>query len=398
MASSFWTEDKYRIHFFCALCGGPFARVYRTDKIPDYRREESPASYDGTYDDDNTCTVPKAWNKRLSDDALRNNALPLVENEPGESWSSENQVMRGSVGDSDEAWRAYSGRHIHDEDMKWTKIMRALIHRHAQVHPEGGLEQLDNERDVYLTGRGRVLENGSWAVAYPSIVDELERDDDNGITLGDRSPFRFHLYQEPDRTDRKFHISSIPFHEECCDILGEAVLSAQWERGLEITAIENVVSWERFWSYLCDMIPTAVTGGLSDLTSESLASGTAEDPIQRLSIGCMGRKGYREAQRCADGSFWRHIKGLHVGTLPSSVCATSSSDDSSGLLRFPGNLEHPSIPVSLGSRRKACNLLSLINTIIQLILSKPSLRKFSWRSSDTSPALIFFVGGSRLYN
>ncbi|KAI9784014.1 MAG: hypothetical protein M1816_001096 [Peltula sp. TS41687] len=311
MASSFWEEDKYRIHFFCAFCGGPFARVYRTDDDPKWGREECAASFDGTYDDDITCTVPKEWNRQFSDEDLVHDALPLTETEPEEDVNVNGQVLPGSAGASNAVWRAYDGQEIDEEDMKWMKVVRALIHRNAQVHPEGGLQLLGNERDVYLTGRGRVIENGSWAVAYPSIMDDLEHEDDDALSLGDRSSYRYHLYQEPDRTDRRFQISSIPFHEECWDTFCGAIRSSQQARHLEITQATDVVSVDRIWSYLCGMIPTAMVGGLSDLTSESLASGTAEDPITRLSIGCMGRMGYRQAQLSADGAFWRHIEGLH---------------------------------------------------------------------------------------
>ena len=328
MALSFWTEEKYRTHFFCALCGGPFARVYRTDEVPQRTRAPSVESCDEAGHVDETYSVPQGWNRPLSADERYTGTETLVEHE-----LDDGGIFGGPYGHSEHglgqtAWRAYDGRHISEEDMRWTRVIRALIHRSAQVHPDGGLEQLDDESDVYLTGRGRVLEDASWAIAHPPIEDEVDNDDndddtdldndddddddDTVLALSSERPYRFHLYQEPDRTDRKFRISSIPFHEECWYLFRKALRSSRATRGLnDIRAGED---YETIWSYLCDLIPTAVTGRLSDLTSESLASGTAEDPITRLSIGCMGRMGYREAQRCSDGPSWLHLEGLHVRT------------------------------------------------------------------------------------
>ena len=268
MASLLWIEDRYRVHFLCALCGGPFTRVYRTNNA---QQPESSTS---------ACAA--------------------------EAELTGDYSFQG----------AYDGRLLSEEDVRWTRVMRALIHRNAQVHPHGGREQLEQGRDVYLTGRGKVLEDASWAIAHPSIEDDLEDSDDEGAAAPplDEKYGRFHLYQEPDREDRKYQISSIPFHEECWDIFQEALRSARAARRFADSPSDSGVSYETIWSYWCDLIPNAgCGGGLSGLSTEDLANGNVDDPIIRLSMECMGRQGYQEAQACTDGKAWLHVDGLHVG-------------------------------------------------------------------------------------
>ena len=292
MASLLWNEDRYRVHFLCALCGGPFARVYRTN---DARQPES--------GDARNQLGQGELEETQRSVSTSNRVDPLTETE-----LTGDYPFRG----------AYDGHLLSEEDVRWTRVMRALIHRNAQVHPHGGREQLEQGRDVYLTGRGKVLEDASWATAHPSIEDDLEDSDDEGAAGPplDEIYGRFHLYQEPDREDRKCQISSIPFHEECWDIFQEALRSARAARRFVDSPFDSGVSHETIWSYWCDLIPNAGGGGgggLSNLSAEDLANGNVADPITRLSIGCMGCQGYREAQACTDGKAWLHVDGLHVG-------------------------------------------------------------------------------------
>ncbi|KAI9807362.1 MAG: hypothetical protein M1833_000105 [Piccolia ochrophora] len=313
MAPSFWNEDKYHPHFFCVFCGGPFARVFRTtiwenDGVPKTHLSDGTTN-DGDFDlqvknklttSDKSSSTLKSLEQ--GEDDLFGNALPRWPSHKAQSFLPN-------------IHEAYDGRLIQADDMKWTKVLRALIHCDAEKHPGQG-EDWQDLPDVYLTGRGRISEDASWAAAFPSIHDDLdvEEDDDEGEPFdpnlyGDR--LGFHLYQEPDRRDRKFSISSTPFHEECWDIFLQALRSSRLTRGLREDDLDVSIDLAPIWTYLTDMIPVAVTGRTSDLAKEAMYSDTVSDPINRLSVGCMGRKGYREAQCCTDGRVWLHREGLH---------------------------------------------------------------------------------------
>src|SRR5439155_24486444 len=107
---------------------------------------------------------------------------------------------------------AYDGSKVSSADMRWTHVIRALIHQDAREHPQGGLDQLGQDQFTYLTGRGTVRQNASWADAYPSIEaeQEFEDDEDHFIPQFNDTLFGFHMYEEPDRVDRRFCVGSIP--------------------------------------------------------------------------------------------------------------------------------------------------------------------------------------------
>ncbi|KAI9824763.1 MAG: hypothetical protein M1832_001591 [Thelocarpon impressellum] len=312
MASSFWTEEKYPIHFLCAFCGGPFARVHRTDETSRTPRAARFASRRAQHEADVTHSIPSTADYALSAEELRANATLTS------SLNLDGDVLEQPIDASQtcvdrEVRRAYDGRRISEDATRWTSVLRALIHRDAQVQPDGGLDQLDEDRDVYLTGRGRVRQDASWADAYPSIHDDLEngQEDEHGLPRFTNSHRRFHMYQEPDRNDRKFRIASIPFHNECWDIMSQAVQRSRARRDLPDVPPTDLIDLEMLWSYLCNLIPTAADGKFSDLTIDMLSGDAAGEPITRLSAGCMGGGGYREAQRCGDGKKWLHEAGLH---------------------------------------------------------------------------------------
>ena len=303
MASSLWSEDRYSTHFFCAFCGGPFSRVNRTEEP--YRNPKTRKQSSG----------PGRKRRRTT----RNSVTDLPERFLHDDLAATVHTS-ASDGPDRTATSAYPGRDVKQEDLKWTRVLRALIHKDAQIQPEGGQEQADEEQDVYLTGRGRVREDASWADAHPSIQDDLDdREDENDTTEEDDDAptfhddfSRFHMYQEPDRNDRKYLISSVPFHEECWDIMLQALNHSRAIRGLPDQAVEELLDLDIIWAYLVNLIPTAVDGRLSDLTVDAMTRGIAGDYIRRLSIGCMGNEGYREAQRAGHGSKWDHIEGQHV--------------------------------------------------------------------------------------
>ncbi|KAI9677421.1 MAG: hypothetical protein M1817_006375 [Caeruleum heppii] len=208
---------------------------------------------------------------------------------------------------------AYDGGDITERDMRWTRVLRALIHRDAQSQPAGGPEQAVPDHQVYLSGRGRIREHGSWAEAHPSIHDDLEGglEDYNGVPLFRSDAFRFHVYQELDRNDGKFRISSIPFHEECWDIFMQAIQAARTSRLLPAEPEPGTMDLDVIWAHLCSLIPTAVTGDLADLTVDATTSITNHDRITRLAMGCMGNGGYREAQDRVIENKWVPKEGLH---------------------------------------------------------------------------------------
>ncbi|KAI9679059.1 MAG: hypothetical protein M1829_001729 [Trizodia sp. TS-e1964] len=303
MAASFWKEDNYRHHFFCALCGGPFARVYRAGGI----QEEA---VDG---DGESLTIPAHCNSLVSSSELDADTddlhrLEQLLQHPGRP--------TGSAPPQAEVRRAYNGNDINEADMRWTRVLRALIHRSAKEQPVGGLDLLADDQSTYLTYRGKVRESASWADAFV-----MDHEDQLGFPAFDgQNNFGFHLYQEPDRNDRKFRISSIPFHDECWDLLDHAVRVAGARRGMpEEMSLGEHINLDDLWAFLSSKISVAVTEKLSYLTTEVLRSSAPHDIITRLSPGSLGNAGYREAQQCGNGRKWLHVDGQHwLVTNPSS--------------------------------------------------------------------------------
>ncbi|KAI9841388.1 MAG: hypothetical protein M1837_000720 [Sclerophora amabilis] len=382
MAWSFWAEDAYRTHFFCALCGGPFAHVYRTNEPPKRhttrrRGQSEEQEWDELGELRGHHTIPSDWNETLSQEELDANAKPIstleeslrrFQDPPPDPQNTD--VARPPVR------RAYDGSLIQDEHMRWTTVIRALIHENAQVQPEGGPEQVDARNRVYLTGRGRVREEGSYADAHPTIAADLEygETDDAGTPVFYDTSCQFHLYQEPDREDRRFVIGSIPFHENCWEILYQAIHSCRSRRGLPDVLANDIVDLQLIWSYLCEMLPVASSVN----TSESI--------ITRLSPGYMGDHGYREAQACGEGKKWLHQDDLHW--LVANPYRDSIIEDSfrplvisAGSLRSSGK-SAPSI-----RRRLRDPFCSLPFEILQEVLKYLSCwEAFQWRASSVPVA------------
>jgi hypothetical protein len=315
--ASFWTEDKYRNQFFCAICGGPFARVFRTDveaADPVRASDEHGTTLDDVPSPDEF-SVPVEQNEVVTyEEAFEGlSARAQLEYDTQDCYKNALADLRRA-----KIRHAYDGTKITSQDMRWTHIMRALIHRDAREQPEGGPDQLADDQLTYITGRGTVRQDASWADAYPSIEAELdfedaEEGDQPGIPEFDDTGFGFHMYEEPDRYDRKFCIGSIPFHDECWDLLDLALSVCGNRRGIASMTVGEDISTDDLWRYLRDLIPSSCTPlRKSELTTVSLQNQTLADPITRLSIGIMGGAGYREAQLCGDGQKWLHIEGLHV--------------------------------------------------------------------------------------
>jgi hypothetical protein len=303
MASSFWKEDTYGTHFFCALCGGPFAGVHVTED-----GDSSPSSNESFLQD----TIRAVDNEALDPRALVSN-LEIIH-------PLEMELVNGAFKENlTPVRRAYDGAKLRRQNYKWTRVLRALINKHAKVQPAGGLAQLNFNQQTYLSGRGKVREDGSWADAYASVESEPESDeeDDTGLPRYNEN-CGFHLYQEPDRDDRKLRISSIPFHDECWNILDHAFQIARARRGIGATLgsqsddDDEHIDTDELWFYLNELIPIADTENVADLTTESLRAGTVSNAVTRLSREAMGNGGYLAAEGSASGLCWLHQEGLHV--------------------------------------------------------------------------------------
>ncbi|KAI9891305.1 MAG: hypothetical protein M1814_002818 [Vezdaea aestivalis] len=277
MASSFWKEDKYRTHFYCALCGGPFARV-EIGARPD-NDHETPTGDQKARQLDSIAYRQKLTNKEIDTNFLNNNPFEL-----------ELQQTSSRRASTPEVYTAYDSAKLDSESLKWTRVIRALIHESARHQPAQGLAQLRAHDVAYLTGRGKVREDGSWADAYPSLESEPDSDEEDEFGLphfGDDCGF--HLYQEPDREDRQLLIGSIPFHDECWNILDHAYQVTRARKGLdhvidvEIDEEDQDIDVNLLWRCLSENLSVCSAGNISDLTIASLRKGSAHDVVSRLS-------------------------------------------------------------------------------------------------------------------
>ena len=302
MASSFWREDTYGTHFLCALCGGPFARVTVTEDEEFFPSPNGPFHRDTVRTDDNEAMEAGFLLSNLE------SIHPL-----------ETELAHRIVNNATTVRRAYDGTKLKRPNYNWTRVLRALINKHAKMQPAGGLAQLNFNQQTYLSGRGKVREDGSWADAYASVESEPESDeeDESGLPHYNEN-CGFHLYQEPDRDDRKLRISSIPFHDECWNILDHAFQVARARRGIGATLgsqsddDDEHIDTDELWFYLNELIPIADTENVADLTIESLRAGTVSNVMTRLSREAMGNGGYLAAESSASARCWLHHEGLHV--------------------------------------------------------------------------------------
>ncbi|KAI9777820.1 MAG: hypothetical protein M1835_005126 [Candelina submexicana] len=302
MAASRCKKDNYKTPFYCALCGLPFARVLRTDKQQNRDDQYGVAQW---HQGSSVQTIPEEENSLLSCEEVQqllgaDDCLELKLREP--------QYTRSNL-EEHKVRRAYEGHKITGEHLEWIGSLRALIHRFAKAQPEGGRDQLEGHSDVYLTGRGRVAEDASWAYAAPAIDTEIE-DVDTGWSIRRQVQYGFHLYQEPERNDRRFFYSSIPFHDQCWDILDLAVQFVQERKGMPDLAHGEGIDLDHLWTSLVSVLPTVVPRKLSDLSTEAFRHGVKSDAItglpQSVFVG-------PEVKQCAGRNGWLHIEGLEVG-------------------------------------------------------------------------------------
>lgn len=297
-------SGNYKTPFYCALCGSPFAQVYRTYKGGE---ETHPEGGNQEHEARSSYAICKGDNNSLSAEEVER---AVGADHYLELKLREDQYIRARADDYG-IRRAYDGRKISGEQLEWISSVRALVHRFAKVQPEGGIDQLEDDSDVYLTGQGRVAQDASWAYAPPSIEFEMEDQEGEGILESINEQYGFHLYQEPERRDRRFCYSSIPFHDQCWEILDLALHTIQESRGLPDGALGEGISLNDLWHSLASSLPTALPGKLSDLTIEALRRGTASGAFTGIQSGALARS---EVMQSAGRHGWLHIDGFQVGS------------------------------------------------------------------------------------
>lgn len=288
--------ERYQTHFYCSLCGGPFAQVFRTC-VPAQNQPESwekDVSSEGRFniaEDENAIIPPEIW---------MNDMGPIA------------QCARKGRGDvtTRTVREAYDGTLISVQQMEWSMDLRALIHRHSTMHPQmghpwTGVNAPPPVGEVYLTGRGLVKCHDNLGYAFPSFEDP--DDDDDGSTIPQFPPWinpRFYLYQDAGSVD--FFLSSIPFHEECSTLLERAIEVSAQEIGFEPNSY--FAPEDDIWHGLREFL-----GGEPDMKKLSLSSNSLLPGEERKEVVTrLGEINYREAQGCGEGWKWRHEDGLHV--------------------------------------------------------------------------------------
>lgn len=304
--------ESYKTHFYCALCGGPFAQVFRTqatsakqeapsDSGSEFIRLESEEEYL-----DDAFNIPEEDNCEVPEEAiLENMGYAASRHREYRIRASMEGLRRGIMSENRRAAKAYDGCRISARQMRWTRHLRALIHKRAKFIPIGGQEFIGENNSQFLTGRGRIRQVDAWADAFASYEEEGE------LIAGMGSPYGFQVYQEFGRLDSEFVISSIPFHEQCHDMLVYATEVAVKERGVDIDPVPIDETDNIVWGYLRGLV------GISAV-AKSLGSGTVSSTLHGFMQGEVitrfGEVDYREAQGSGEGSQWRHDEGLHVSS------------------------------------------------------------------------------------
>lgn len=335
---------RYQTHFFCSLCGAPFAQAYRTATKPIYaansddaegeaeeRDEDEEENYNtdishefNISESENAVIPPEVWLKDMNEGAKRERAakarreMILDEKDrrlrekrglPPKEHTSEHRTVR----------TAYDGRLISIKDMEWSKDLRAIINQHAQHHPED--HQLNPEYNfssTYLTGRGLIRQYDNEADAYAAIdFEEYEDTSRPPSRYPQFDPFRnhkFHLYQEPNLRPQHI-VCSFPFHDECYSLLDSALEAIAEDLGWEGTIYwdqddpdnEDFNSDQKFY-WLREFL-----GGVPDVKKGSFGPQHLVEGDSRKEVSTrLAEINYREAQGCSEGYQWRHEDGLHV--------------------------------------------------------------------------------------
>ena len=302
-------SGSYKTHFYCALCGGPFAQVYRTQASSAKQEVHLLPSNSGSeleseeeYLDD-VFNIPEEENIEIPEEAvLENMGYAASRHREYRIRASVKGLRRGIMSENRRAMKAYDGRQISTRELRWTRHLRALIHKRAKSFPAGGQEFFDTSSQ-FLTGRGQIRQVDAWADAFASYEEEGE------LIVRMGSPYGFQVYQEFGRMDSEFVISSIPFHEQCHDMLVYATEVAAKERGVDIDHVPIDETDDIVWGYLRSLV------GISAVSTLGFGTVSTFDAIMRGGvITRLGEVDYREAQGSGEGFQWRHDEGLHVSS------------------------------------------------------------------------------------
>lgn len=326
-------SSSYETHFYCALCGGPFAQVLRTAESPatpshaiwgDHNvndcggKDEYGNHYDEDLDLNNGFNILQEDNQEIPEEVVLNNMSHAAKRSRILRLRAEKEGRRrGIMSKQGTTRQAYDGRRISTKQIKWTKNLRALIHKRAIKHPLNHQYYLANNETAYLTGRGLIRQEQNLADAFASI-DEDEGDGNLGIhrehpifSDEDRlhNTYGFHVYQELGREDCLYVISSIPFHDECWSLLDLAIEESGKERG--VARMNERIDMDDLWGYLQGLV--TVTGVINSATvPNSTAAALQEEHRGGEIITRLREVDYREGQGSGDGWQWKHEEGLHV--------------------------------------------------------------------------------------
>ncbi|RPB04039.1 hypothetical protein L873DRAFT_1668292 [Choiromyces venosus 120613-1] len=333
---------SYETHFYCALCGGPFAKVFRTAVPPappnniDYDHElYGGRSTDGTDTSlENEFNLDPEDNRILPEEFVLNNMSHAAKRSRALRLRAEKEgFRRGMMGEQRTTWHAYDGKLISTQQMKWTKSLRALISRKANRQPFNHDRYLNNGRDAYLTGRGLIRQSQNWADAFASIEEDEGHDESDGSDVHTEFPvfsdeeikhhtYGFNVYQELGRSDARYVISSIPFHDECWTMLDLAIEEAGKERGID--EMNERIKMDDLWGYLRGLV--GMTGVMdSSIVPQSTWAALLEERRVDGIVTRLGEVDYREGQAAGEGWQWKHEEGLHwLVADPSSISVLNS--------------------------------------------------------------------------
>ncbi|KAF8537164.1 hypothetical protein BDD12DRAFT_746052 [Trichophaea hybrida] len=333
---------QYDTHFYCALCGGPFAGVLRTPVNPAFSRYSQTSDPDDNGDnfninngadrnihcDDFGYPADLDPHNEFNFDGEENQVIPeeVVEQDMGYAARRSRKLRqraeelgqrRGVMSEKRTVRQAYDGRRIAVKHLKWTKNLRALIHYKAVNQPQNWQRYIQDNGDAYLTGRGLIRQSENWADAFAS-VDEIQDDPADKYPVFSElarleNTYGFHLYQELGGRHIKSFISSIPFHDECWTLLDLAIEETGHEKGLE--DMNEAIELDHMWRYLRSLITVSGEKQQVEQTRTILQEGNREEVITRL-----GEIDYREAQGSGEGWHWRHEDGCHwLAADPSAI-------------------------------------------------------------------------------
>ena len=320
-------KQQYDTHFYCALCGGPFAQVFRTRVNPASPRYDTNADIDrygfcdaANLDPRNEFNFPGEENLVIPQEVVEADMGYAARRSRKHRLRAEQEGRRkGIINEKRIVRQAYNGERVSVKQLKWTKNLRALVHSTATNHPANWQQYVRNGAGAFLTGRGLMRQYDNWADAFASVDEEFDADSGHSeypeFSEADRAnnTHGFHVYQELGGSHLRNIISSIPFHDECWSLLDLAIHVTGNEKGLE--DMNEYLDFDYMWNHLRSLITISGERIQVDQTGAILQAGRQrKDVATRL-----GEVDYREAQGSGEGWHWRHEDGLHVSSSQSKM-------------------------------------------------------------------------------